>query len=859
MTTVTASPSSKTPTHMIKLSAGGTDIGLRPVGEAAGVKEIPFTPSSLKVTEGGGKYSDFDLPYSHIAQMDWAGGRGQLELDDPSRFYDSYCAWTTREGQATPGPQWCFASGNKLVDTNLWNGQNMNWQGLYGADRFYSYYKNATSSAYTAAKCGFWIRRVGTPGTLTCALYSDAGTPGTPNVALATATATTTDISDVASRWYKFALAYDMVAATLYWFVIYGASTDTVTDHWEVGGATVSANALYKKSTAGSTWANGTHKLYFMCSPADTQASWGFYRHKEASYAYLNPAGDAAPTLYCIGDRGVADASASTTIVDATKSWTVDRYIGCTALVFNGTGKGQYRIITDNDATSVTVDPAWGVTPDNTSEYVILGDWHLTTGSIGTHGLAKPITGVSDCGLTVYFAMGDKQKMSCNTVTQVANAFDTTWTAATDNVYADKIVCQTAPAGGAYLWRVIGTGTSVVCSSALAKTAAIAVADFTTAGTLEPFERPTNIVVYDGKVWVMTHKNAYWIINNLVTKLGIGLDAIPDWDNGVGLCAQNLFLYFSWSHSMERFYGSTTDDMGAWNDAGLPSGRTGSHTCIIPVVGWLISAIDAGDSGTSSIMVWNGRGWHEIFRAWETGKRIRTLYWEPILGGRGRLWAGVGDDLIYMDFPLDTLNPTNDTSFKYNHEGHIITSWMDAGYAELNKYYKEMSVRADNLTTTTTTIKVDYQTDSDTDASSWTNAGEADASPQETVTVNVGEKKRIRFRFRLLTSVYTTAPKLVASVLKAFARTPVKYQYNVRFHVGHNQRTYNGLPDHDPDTLLNQLETWAEATTPVTMRSVLDRLDNKTVIIEPPGIVRSTWNKVQSWFTGTADVVIREA
>jgi hypothetical protein len=89
MTTVTVTPTNKNPTHLIKLSAGGTDIGLRPVGEAAGIQEISFTPSSLKVTEGGGKYSDFDLPYSHIAQLDWSGGRGQTELSDATRFYDS--------------------------------------------------------------------------------------------------------------------------------------------------------------------------------------------------------------------------------------------------------------------------------------------------------------------------------------------------------------------------------------------------------------------------------------------------------------------------------------------------------------------------------------------------------------------------------------------------------------------------------------------------------------------------------------------------------------------------------------------------------------------------------------------------
>ncbi|MDD1679723.1 MAG: hypothetical protein LUO93_11145, partial [Methanomicrobiales archaeon] len=155
-------------------------------------------------------------------------------------------------------------------------------------------------------------------------------------------------------------------------------------------------------------------------------------------------------------------------------------------------------------------------------------------------------------------------------------------------------------------------------------------------------------------------------------------------------------------------------------------------------------------------------------------------------------------------------------------------------------------------------IAVDYQTDDATDATAWTNAGTASTSPQQSITVNVGDKKRIRFRWRLLTSVYTAPAKLVATVVKAFARAPVKYFYNITFRCGHNQRTYTGLPDHDPDTLLNQLESWAESATPLTMRCVLERLDNKTVVVEPPGIARKTWNKVQSWFTGVATVTIRE-
>lgn len=871
MTTVSVSPTNKNPSHMIKLSASGTDIGLLPVNEATGIQEIPYSPSSLRVTAGGGQYSDFELPYSHIAQSTWAGGRGQDILGDETRFYDSQTAWTTRDGMIVPAPQWCYATGYRNQDANWWYGKNMNWLPLYGANRAQSYYKNASGDAYTGAKFRCWIRRVGTPGTLGCAVWSDSGTPGTPDAALASAGIAASTFPDTASQWYTFNMAYSMVGATLYWFLLYGDVADDASNHWEIGGQTVSASALYKKSADGVSWSNGTHAMYFQYTTGSSRSYWKMFRHKEATYALRNSYDGGAPSLYIVGDRGVADTSAVNTLVDASKTWTADEHIGKTVLIFNGVSKGEYRIILDNNATSLTIagdtdssSPIWPAAPDATSEYVIQGATKLTTGAIGTHGLTKTVTDIADAGVAVYFAQGDAAKMRHNVVSQSGSAYSTAWTAdgSSTSVYADQILSKTDASADVKLWRILNTGGAVTISNATAKTAALETTDFTDAGKLENFEKPTNLLDYDGKVYALTAKNIYHVINNLVTKLSVGLDAIPTWENGIAAAVQNLYLYFSWSHSMERFYGTVLDDVGPWEDAGLPTGRTGHVSAIVPVVGWLICAINARNAadlttGYSSVLVWNGAGWHEIWRGPQAAKAITSLFWEPIMGSFGRLWVGYDDDLIYMDFPLNTLNPTHDSTFKYNHEAHLITSWMDAGYAELPKYYREVSIRADNLGANTT-VAVDYQTDDASDSTAWTNAGTASTSPQQSVTINVGDKKRIRLRFRLLTSVHTTPAKVLATVLKCFARTMVKYQYNVTFRCGHNQRTYAGLPDHNPDTLLNQLESWAESATPLTMRCVLSRMDNKTVIVEPPGIIRKTWNKVQSWFSGTATVVIRE-
>ena len=72
-------------------------------------------------------------------------------------------------------------------------------------------------------------------------------------------------------------------------------------------------------------------------------------------------------------DSGTASAGAATTITDATKAWTVDQWINAQVRITGGTGIGQIRMITDSDATSLTV-ATWTTNPDATSTYKIEGD-----------------------------------------------------------------------------------------------------------------------------------------------------------------------------------------------------------------------------------------------------------------------------------------------------------------------------------------------------------------------------------------------------------------------------------------------------------------------------------------------------
>jgi len=67
---------------------------------------------------------------------------------------------------------------------------------------------------------------------------------------------------------------------------------------------------------------------------------------------------------------GTATGGTATTLVDTSKNWTPNALVGQYVSIVEGTGVGQMRKITANDATSVTVS-TWVTIPDNTSKYVI--------------------------------------------------------------------------------------------------------------------------------------------------------------------------------------------------------------------------------------------------------------------------------------------------------------------------------------------------------------------------------------------------------------------------------------------------------------------------------------------------------
>jgi hypothetical protein len=83
-----------------------------------------------------------------------------------------------------------------------------------------------------------------------------------------------------------------------------------------------------------------------------------------------------------VWDKGTATGGTTTSLVDSTKQWTTDEFVGYYVRIFSGTGEGQLRPITGNTSNTLSWSSA-GTAPTTSSKYMIEG-FESGTSSSGT-------------------------------------------------------------------------------------------------------------------------------------------------------------------------------------------------------------------------------------------------------------------------------------------------------------------------------------------------------------------------------------------------------------------------------------------------------------------------------------------
>ena len=235
---------------------------------------------SIVLNSEGRRIGDFD------EQRDWSGGRGGERFsDDPTKYKDAKEACTWIPGYLFPSLQWQISKGYRNQDIALVGSKS--WRGLFGTTQSIS--RSFTASAsYTAVDIRLWIRRVGSPGSLTIELRSNSS--GSPGTVLKTATAvTTSDITNVVSRLYPFSIGSGeaLTSGTVYHVVACGADADNDKNHWEIAVDTSGTSSKYSASGAGDagSWTTADYSMYYWVADAETpNRRWWFFNYASNFY-----------------------------------------------------------------------------------------------------------------------------------------------------------------------------------------------------------------------------------------------------------------------------------------------------------------------------------------------------------------------------------------------------------------------------------------------------------------------------------------------------------------------------------------------------------------------------------------------
>lgn len=830
------------PNHVLLEDNDGFKFELELQDGAPGFQESSSSPSSLVSNPGGTRFGDYDANFSHIEQRSFHGGRGNENfVDDQTRYFDSKELWSLTPNKLFPAPQWDFSKGLRTVDEYMPITRNVTWVKLIGSNLYQDV--SFSSVGVTADSAAIFVRRRGTPkGNLTLELCAD-GT-NKPGTVLKTVTKSTSDITDTISLFQLFDWTgtQSLTGSTTYYVKVYGNSADDSDHHWAIG---VDAGTTGGQSSSnGTSWSSAAWKPFFRVMDAPVARTLIPFYLEGAWYVVSNNDDGSNSSVYINGDRGTASSGSSTVLTNSARTWVANRWAGARVKIIGGTGISQTAGIVSNTTTALTLDTTLSIALDNTSRYVIYKTPYWTTDSIGTHGLGRVVS-VAVVNKVAYFAQG----LSTNTRKASSSANTHTWAA--DGTNKSDMLEVLGDANGLQMFSVTKTdstykianvSSSVVIGTTLSFGAAVQVGS--------PDYLITGMQTYNNQMYILKEDSVWAAQGTRVARVNIGLDGLPRSKNGAASAASGQFMYFNFWDSVERMLGSTVDDVGPQSDAGMPSGRRGYVSSMCPLLVYLFSGVNAG-TGTSSMLAFQDRGYHELLRGWNSSYEIRTVFAQNNDDTNPYLWTQVGTELVYQEL---SLSPLKDSSFRYQHEAVLVSSTHDFGHAHTYKFFEELEADIDNLNKGAIHVDVDYQAGSDVGTDKWTPVIGLYISPNDKSTLEIGEVTKMRFRLRLQTNSATTPPVINALVLKGFEVVPTKRVWNLRIKVS---SILTGSKHVDPNALYNWLWDAQSRARKIRMTTVFPGIQNVNVKLEPPSTVWQFINKAAKW-TGVIFLTVRE-
>ncbi|MFZ2470648.1 MAG: hypothetical protein WAW52_01775 [Methanothrix sp.] len=875
---VRALPTDSRITHDLELTDGVTSLGLIlcnsrgvPIqsGNPWSFRQSGSLRTSLQIRQGDADYSDYQLPYTPFTQKDWSGGRGNEDFEkDKTRYSDSNSLDTRMgdiilAGKVTEVP----LISSPIVIEPIINDISMK-QTATSNMRFASKHIPSSSFMFTNINlrvspnsiCKIEIIKdaAGVPSAAPADMVASAlYTPPAPIISSSNAGA---DVGRAPLGLNELGRGINVPSATetilvsipISGSIVYGTTYWVVITSSAIGYNTL-AGGVVKKETTPGTWVDFStaDNVYFKLT-AINQGIVQLFNYKGALYAVVKRDSGATSQLFLNGFRGVAGAGSTQSVIVAPSGWffNTNELTGCRILVVGGKCYDEvpnFRKIVSNTSNTIQLDAGFLNTPDNTTEFVILGRdlWS----EIPNTGFAGSVINILVANEMVYFAQGE------NTVIRKMREYNNAgvWT----REFADEGTSKAsflrllpAHTGKIQIWKFNNPVTGCPLAAYATPTAWGTPLDFTTKPTElatttdypikigDARSKITNVVGYGEPMipYVLKEDEFGSIADGVYATVPISeLGQVRSATNGAAAIQFGVYLFFTVLDGLERFYQNRLDDVGPNRDEGFPAGRTGQISCIVSYPGGLYLGIDATAAGTSSVLYWNQIGYHEVYRA-PMGQRIRSMFVQVIPGTAvSRLWIGLSTTTVWI--PV-TLNPRQQPEYRYTSSGTLTSAWFNGGFKEINKFWRSIQVYAENLSSGQW-IGMEYQTDMDADFVALPDIYDTSPMKEVLMTQNFSAYgKRWRYRITLHTNDPAKTPRVKAITAPTITRLPPNKAWSLTVVADDALVDRQGtLQTLGAAGLISQLEKWADSETnplPLIMHSPIAAFDNRRVFIEPP-------------------------
>lgn len=283
---------------------------------------------------------------------------------------------------------------------------------------------------------------------------------------------------------------------------------------------------------------------------------------------------------------------------------------------------------------------------------------------------------------------------------------------------------------------------------------------------------------------------------------------VRDYRNGAVSNNKGDYIYTTFLNEVIKYYDEEIAVLGPNMDMGLPADRRGSISSLVTYGDWLLAAVDGGVDHNSSILLHNGQGWHEYYRAPAAGLRITRLFIQAVPGEYlDRLWFNEGGDVVWLGIDR---NPRYNSNYRYTFAGWIDQAALYGSMGEVEKFFQSIKV------TSLTNSSQNYVSVAPRDTDGYSSGGDVPAGESyETLwgvltgspvdenaidgfwSMDTFTQPRLRIHIGLHNTRASKTPDLRSIVIDFIEHVPVNWSYTFRLVTADSRKSLTGEPQYD--------------------------------------------------------------